>query len=263
MAAAATDFRSKILPPNEELQGLSYSAWQERWIQWALSANPFYGHFPHEPVFAHGRLTNTYTGESQLRDSSEYMNILANIEGQPDTSLQIYNDTPIIVNVMGAFYFIGDLYDGRTLNDSSACLDACRQDMNSTRDLFFEIQKSGETWQKCPSYYVESRFFNVEVAEGNPYIDKLETPLQPGPHQGFTINYCLILKNLDDGEYFIRFSAKGRKGYESKAFYQLIVKGASVTDPTKDDVIFPPMLINGKSAKLFSGIDPKKELKLI
>jgi len=238
----ATDFQNKFLPRNEELQGLSYSAWQERWVGWALSANPFYGHVPREPIFAHGSLVYTYIGGSEMREPSEFVNILANIEGQPDTSLEIYNDTPIVVNIMGAFYFIGDTYDGRTLDDSSACIDACRQD-------------------SCPFHYVESRFFNVEVSDRNPYIEKLETPLQPGPHQGFTINYCLIMKNLDDGEYFIRFGAKGRKGYESRGLYQLIVKGKSISDPSKGYTV-PPLRINDKDIKLISGIN-SKQIKLI
>jgi hypothetical protein len=242
------------------LQGLSYSAWQERWVQWALSANPVYGHLPREPVFAHGSLNYTYIPGTEIREPYELVNISANIEGQQDRSVEIYNDTPIIVNAMGAFYFIGDVYDGRILEDSSACIDACKQDMRATRALGCEIQKVGENWQRCPLHYVESRFFNVDVSEHNPYLGTLETPLQPGPHQGFTVNHCLIITKLDDGEYFLRFGAKGRKGYESRGFYQLIVNGESITDP-EIGFSMPPLRINDKDIKLISGIN-SRQIKL-
>lgn len=215
---------AKFLPADGQLQGLSYSGWQERWVQWALSANPVYSHQPGEALFAHGSLIYDYTQESQIR-----CNINASVLGEQDRSIEIYEDTPIVVNIMGAFYFLGDPYDGQKLEDSEACINACLKDMRETSRRRCEIKRVGENWRQCPQYYVQSRFFSVEVSDRNPYLDKLETPLQPGFHQGFTVNWCLIIENLKKGEYILGFGARGKGPYSSCGIYQLVVSESKQT----------------------------------
>lgn len=236
MAASFVEF----LGLDERLQGLSYPDWQERWVQWALSANPVYDGQPQEPLFTYGGLEHDYRAVSRKSADNQFININACIQGEQDKSISIYPDTPIIINAIGAFYFIGDPYDGYELQDSGACLAACLQDVRATQNLYCQIKKVDGGWQDCRTHLLQSRFFSVDVSSRNPFLEKLETPLDPGIHHGYTVNHSCIIKKLQEGEYLLRFGARGRGSYASNGLYHLIVTkpAMAMTVPPKQ-VIFP------------------------
>jgi hypothetical protein len=226
------DYSKQFLGVNENIFGITYPDSQIRWVSWVVGPNPTFSRLPNEPLIAHGTMTYRYNEKTGIKERTERINIKARIKGEPiDNSIMVFDTTPIIVNIIGAFYFVGDEVDGRRLNSLSDCNNACLIDMNETREIYCNIKgKDDRTATDCPTYFIMSMPFQVDVAAGNPYLPLFETPLTPGPHEGVTMNYCLIIKNLPQGVYLLRFGAYGRDGYRTDSAYQIRVSPTPVTD---------------------------------
>ena len=82
----------------------------------------------------------------------------------------------------------------------------------------------------------------------------METPLEPGIHHGYTINFSCIIKELLEGEYLVRFGANGRASYTSNGLYHIIVTEPK-TIPQKQR---EPLIPTPKEIKIISPISGKE-----
>ncbi len=247
-----------IAPASENVQGLSYGEWFAKWCQWALSSDPVYHGRRNEAAFLIGKLSGTVSSAYTSQDAGKFklidrMNIRAKLEDDPvDLSLRVFTDTPIIVDVLGAFYFVEETFDSTQLVDDQDCLRACYTDINEGNKGWFKIKKQGEDWHDCTYFLVESPFFHVTVPENAPNRLRTEHIIEPGEHDGVQVSYGAIITKLSPGTYFLRFGGVGRGTYYTDSLYRIIVmQPTGISDNTKDA---PPSLEGLKDLKI-EGLD--------
>jgi hypothetical protein len=104
-----------VKKPNK-LLGRTHEQWLEQYTRWLFGPFPY--HRKGEPLFVHGN----YNARSGCRKQ-------VNLKDGPDSSVTMFEEDPVIVEVMGANFIIGDV------NRSD---DAIKNDNDIIRALDFE-----------------------------------------------------------------------------------------------------------------------------
>jgi len=207
----------------DETHGISYDGFVRDYYSWLLSESPRYHQFPLEPVFFHGTLLNNP------------IDIRANIQGQPiDHTESIATDTLVVIDVMGCFFFVGDLKDnGNIIRTREECKRQCLEEIPYEDGTYLTIKRIGRKIpDNEPEYPIKYKHIgpirlDLEVDASNPYLDKFAGPpdaITPGPKIGYGASWLAIFRIKIPGEYVITSAGNGKPPYHTQGCYQLIVR---------------------------------------
>lgn len=208
-----------VKKPNK-LAGLTHEEWLQEYTRWVFGPFPY--HRKGTPLFAHGNF-NARTGcrrEVNLKDG-------------PDSSVTIFTNDPIILDVMNANFIISDI--DRLGN-------IIQNEMDVLRALDFEDQMHSQGKVEFKSISdisftdlstcvedVRTLPFEFLVSKYNPYLREWDVPMPAGIQKGAMSSQLLLFKIPQAGEYFLKFEARSFSDFESCGIYQIIVVDRNIT----------------------------------
>ena len=223
-----------------ETHGISYEGFVHDYYSWLLSESPKYHHFSLEPLFFHGTLLGNP------------IDIRANVQGQPiDHTESIALDTLIVIDVMGCFFFVGDLMEnGDTIITREECRRQCYEEIPYEDGTLLTIKRIGRKIPNNePEYPIKFKHIgpirlDLEVHASNPYLDKFAGPpdaITPGPKIGYGASWLAIFRIKIPGEYIITSAGNGKPPYHTQGCYQLIVSNETSSSALLNR---PPMVVD-------------------
>jgi hypothetical protein len=206
----------------DNLRGKSLAEWMAEWCTWLHSSYVEYRASALEPLFA--RAVHEYITDDlghRVQKNTEYIRD-EDQNGRP--ILPITTDTPIYVEVASAYYFIGETYQGYTLNTIEDCKAYCRSDTQISRNMRpkAKIKKEGAQEEQIPLTLVETEVI-IYVPLQSELAANFRVPVTPGSTiHGYVVGLIALIEKLDAGTYRLEFEAKG-PDYQTKSKYKLEV----------------------------------------
>lgn len=248
-----------IVYPNvpNDTHGIGLDGFVQGYYSWLLSESPVYHRLPNEPLYCHGTISYRYDEDKGLV-IDQPINIRANIAGEPiDTTETITTETLVVIDVMGCFFFQGDIKEnGEVIATREACRLACLEEIQYEDGLFLTIEELGPA-NPTPHNIVYKHIgpvpLDLEAHPLNPYLDKFAgtgtgassiQKIRPGPKLGYGASWLAIFKITNPGEYVINSGGNGVPPYHTQALYQFIVVkqplGGGGPFPPRNQRILPP-----------------------
>lgn len=202
-----------VAKPNK-LGGLGHKEWLVEYTKWLFGPFPY--HRKGRPLFAHGN----YNPRTGCRKE-------VNLVDGPDSSVTIFKNDPIILEVMGVNYIIGDAdRSGDTIENDSDIIRALdfEDEMHSRGKVEFKnINDKHFTNLSSCIEHTRTDPFQFSVSKNNPYLAEWDVPMPSGSHRGAMSSQLLLLKIPKVGEYLLKFEARSFSDFESCGIYQIIV----------------------------------------
>jgi hypothetical protein len=203
--------RDKVLQPSECFRGLAYSDLCCIYYNAKISRMPY--DECDKVVFLHG--------------SYPLPSLRANLE--------IKKGTGVFLCVNSSELNLGEEFDGKVLATEQDLRRAVCLDLKGCTSKYATIRNhtTGETQnivENLDEFEIESRLFMLVVPKGCPSnlkIDQFDDsdygmkPLEEGIYHGVVDGYFVLLKNLEPGEYTIKFGTTGPKNFSSEAEYHI------------------------------------------
>lgn len=198
--------------PNK-LAGLSHEEWLKEYTRWVFGPFPY--HREGTPLFAHGNF-NAMGCRKEI-----------NLNDGPDSSVTMFKNDPIILDVMNANFVIGDVNRlGEVIkndNDIIRALDFEDQMHSHGKVEFKKIDDRSFTDLSTCIEEVRALPFQFSVSKYNPYLGEWDIPMPYGTQRGAMSSQLLLFKIPEEGEYFLKFEARSFSDFESCGIYQIIV----------------------------------------
>lgn len=197
------------------LAGRTHEEWLVEYTKFLFGPFPY--HAKGQPLFAHGNIEPGTGCRKQV-----------NLIDGPDTSVTVYRNDPIILEVIGVNYIIGD-------NDRQGNIIQTESQIGSAFDFeekMHSIGKAGfkeigDTSYENVSHKVVSPVrtpvFQFEASQYNPYLSRWDIPMPVGAHVGAMSSQLLLFSIPEMGEYLLKFEASSFFDYESCGIYQINV----------------------------------------
>jgi hypothetical protein len=209
--------RKYILQPEENFRGMSYGDLIARWNNWLLSSHPYYD--GSDILFLRGNM-GYYTDPKAFLDMSD---LSANGQTIP-------YGTAIFVPIITCQWNIGDYYEGKRIEDEETMRAAVRNYIDRggpmwATGLETDTNKLFYVDEKLKRFYVESPRFQLDVSPQSTLRTMIDDPPEPGQYDAVIGGYCVLLKDLPDGKYRLRFGGKGRRVYYTDSVWDITVMG--------------------------------------
>ena len=267
--------RKYIVKDNDSFRGMSYGNWASVWTNWLFSGYPEYNPIS-DMLFLRGYFGYRYSQSSnsiQNLFEYDYLNKTATsarlskdvqrtVENRPiynrvglkdgaNLGIVVPFGTAIMIPIMTATVWKGEVFEGRILEDEENLRNAARKDSDESREIWSvwktvknpktlgtvrtrgvptldsadNVLKGGKQWDKykpmvgnLACYRIESPLFTLTISDKSPFRDSMS--LEPGNYDTVTMGYFLILKDLDEGVYRFHFGGRGRDNYQTDAIYE-------------------------------------------
>lgn len=208
-----------VKKPNK-LAGRTHEEWLVEYTKWVFGPFPY--HRKGTPLFAHGN----YNPRAGCRKE-------INLKDGPDSSVTVFTNDPIILNVMDSNFIIGDINRlGETIQNDRDIIRALNfeEEMHSRGKVEFKKinDKSFTDLSSCVEQ-VRTLPFEFSVSKYNPYLGEWDVPMPHGTQRGVMSSQLLLLRIPKDGEYLLKFEARSFSDFESCGIYQIIVEGRDTT----------------------------------
>jgi hypothetical protein len=208
-----------VKKPNK-LARRSHEEWLEEYTKWVFGPFPY--HRKGTPLFAHGN----YNPRAGCRKE-------INLRDGPDSSVTVFENDAIILDVMDVNYIIGDINRlGDTIQSDSEIIRALNfeEEMHSRGKVEFK-KISDECFTDMSSCVEQVRTlpFEFTVSKYNPYLGEWDVPVPHGTQRGAMSSQLLLLKIPKEGEYLLKFEARSFSDFESCGIYQIIVEKRDTT----------------------------------
>lgn len=289
------DFEKEyVVKDSDNYRGMSYGNWVSVWTNWLFSGYPEYnplsdmlflrGYFGYRYSQSSNSIQNLYEYDYLARTATRARlskDIQRTVETRPiynrvglkdgaNLGLVIPFGTSIMIPVMTATVWKGEVFEGRILEDEEDLRNAARKDTDESREIWSvwktvrdrttlgaivkrgvrtldsadKVLKGGKEWndyepmvRNLACYRIESPLFTLTISDKSPFRETMG--LEPGNYDTVTIGYFLILKDLDEGVYRFHFGGRGRDNYQTDAIYEIIVSSelmrrVFVVDVSKD-----------------------------
>ena len=197
------------------LAGRTHQDWLVEYTKFLFGSFPY--HSKGQPLFAHGNIEPRTGCRKQV-----------NLIDGPDTSVTVYQNDPIVLEVIGVNYILGD-------NDRQGNIIQTESQISTAFDFEEEMHTDGKVGFKGikdikyenVSYKVvrpvRTPVFQFEASQYNPYLSKWDIPMPVGNHVGAMSSQLLLFSIPDLGEYLLKFEASSFFDYESCGIYQIKV----------------------------------------
>jgi hypothetical protein len=219
-----SDYKSWVIKQGNKLKGRSHEDWLEDYTRFLFGNFPY--HATGNPLFIHGNIEPGTGCRKQV-----------NLIDGADTSVTIFKNDPIIVEVIGVNYIIGD-HDrqGNIIQNEGQIARAFdfEESMHSPGKVGFKKITDVDYTNLSP-FVVKTRTsiaFPFEASPYNPYLQKWDIPMPVGDHMGAMASQLLLLQIPEEGEYLLKFEARSFFDYESCALYQINVIPEDKFPPT-------------------------------
>lgn len=222
-----------VLKSSENYKGLSYSDLTIRWQRWLLSENPD-DHQHGDIIFLRGSIGH--------HDNKKFFF---------ESSVCVREGNGILVPIITTHYNIGEYYDGLQLKNEFQLRAAIREHVNAAGPFWavMEIENNNSVVKLVPnieSYRVESMPFELDVSKNNPFLDKMDEPNYPGSYIAIVSGYFILLKNLPQSTYKIRFGGYGMDGFYTESLYKINVFSERSCVKDLSGLDFAPSLLSDK-----------------
>ena len=213
------DYSKWCLQKPNRLYGRTHEQWLEEYTRWKFGPFPY--HRIGDPLFASGNIKPN-TG------CRRHVNL---IDG-PDSSIDIYENDPIILEAIGVNFIIGDAdRSGNIITNDADILRAFdfEDTMHSKAKVEFKNIDDGN-FVNLSRYVEQTRNlpFQFLASNYNPYLNDWDIPLPVGDHRGAMSSQLFIMQIPAEGEYLLKFEAKSFFDYESCGIYQINVMNKDV-----------------------------------
>jgi hypothetical protein len=208
-----------VKKPNK-LAGRTHEEWLEEYTKWVFGPFPY--HRKGTPLFAHGNFKPRTGCRKEI-----------NLKDGPDSSVTIFENDPIILDVINANFIIGDTNQmGETIRSDRDIIRALNfeEEMHSRGKVEFKkINDESFTDLSSSVEQVRTVPFRFSVSKFNPFLGDWDVPMPPGSQRGVMSSHLVLLKIPKDGEYLLKFEARSYSDFESCGIYQIIVENRDAT----------------------------------
>jgi hypothetical protein len=220
MQRIEVNYRNWCVTKPNKLGGRSHKEWLVEYTKWLFSAFPY--HRKGEPLFAHGN----YNARTGCRKE-------VNLIDGPDSSVTIFKNDPVILEVIGVNYIIGDADRfGNLIENDSDIIRALdfEDEMHSRGKVEFKNMHD-KHFVNLSNFVEQTRTppFQFSASKHNPYLADWDIPMPAGSHRGAVSSQLLLLKIPKVGEYLLKFEARSFSDFESCGIYQIIVTSRSTS----------------------------------
>src|SRR5580765_7955219 len=214
----------KIADPRCVFRGLTYGQWAAVWMNQVMSGQPDiqYSGKGKGMAFLRGNIEFGYKQDTAHAVFNTMMG---------ENRLRILQDTAVFVPVMTTMFYIGDVYQGQTMNDELSMRNTARRDTVEGGSIGVTITDSPNEDRNplvddLNEFFIESPLFPLSVSENNPYKQTEESPLQAGQYQALTVGIFLIISHWPTGLFRLSVFGRGVGNYLSKSVYDIeVTKG--------------------------------------
>jgi len=210
---------------DENFMGMTLSNWLGEWVQWLHGATVEYGRQPGEILHTRGGLSYEYSGG--VMGATRIQNVTKHTE-----MVEIANNIPVYINILTSFYFIGENHPRATLATLNEVMAACNDDFVRSKVESATIkEKNDKSATQLNKVLVRSNDVSVRVHPDSLLAQSFEMPVERGVDlKGCAISYMCLIKKLPLGEYTVKTSNSGVRGYKSESEYTIKVK-SNITNP--------------------------------
>jgi hypothetical protein len=199
-----------IVKTSENYKGLSYSDIIIRWQRWLLSDKPDQQQYG-DILFLRGSV-------GYHRSTSTYMY----------SSFEIPQRTAILVPIVTTHYNLGDSYQGLVIGDEFSLRKAVKEHVDAAGPFWATMEINDKCTVRLVSnledFRVESMLFELDVSQGNPFLDKMGEPVAPGIYTALVAGYFVILRDLPKSKYRIRFGGYGMNKFYTESLSEINIK---------------------------------------
>jgi hypothetical protein len=243
-----------IVKPEQTYKGLSYGDWVARWSNWVFSDDPDSTELQGDILFLRGNLRYSQDiAKAEVmglfmtdKDKRSIIRWGSFYDRTGDSSILISTDTAIFVPVLTDTEFFGLPSEGGSMTTEEQVRNIARTNNDESGPIWATIESYGEKGPQpqplckddLTNYRITSPVFKLWISERNPYWkDILQYPINPGEYHAVTDGFFILVVNLPEGSYRIRFGGKGRlsHNYRTDSIYDIHVtdtfrRKSTVTD---------------------------------
>lgn len=224
-----------VVPISENFRGLSYGEWAVIWDNWLMSEDPDSA-IRMDILFLRGNLD--YMSVSSNNDFPRFSDSPAVLNRTDQNAEMIFENTAILIPVLTAQYSVGDIYDGRKLDNEYELRDAVNRDSDESLRMWATIANEGKKSRivrDLNEYRIESPLFHLLIPANSRLRVRTQDAVKPGLYDTVVGGFFLIIRSLPKGKYRIQFGGNGRGNYSTNSAYDIHVKGprkCTVVDST-------------------------------
>ena len=194
---------------SENYRGLSYGDIIATWQRWLLSKKPDeqqYGNI----LFLRGNL-------GYHQSNANYL----------ESFVEIPEGMAILVPIVTTHFSMGDFYKGSIIDDEFYLRKAVREHVDAAGPFWATLEKIGKKSQafrlvsNLESFRIESMLFELDISEGNPFLDKMDEPIYPGKYTALVSGYFVLIRDLPVSSYRIRFGGYGMDNFYTDSLYEI------------------------------------------
>ena len=214
-----------VVPIHENFRGLSYGEWATIWDNWLLSEDPDSA-VRKDIFFLRGNLD--YTSVTSNNDFPRFSDPSAALIKTDQNAEIIFANTAIFIPVLTAQYSIGDIYDGKKLDNENELREAVNRDSDESLCLWATITHKGRKSRivnDLNKYRIESPLFHLAIPSNSSLRLGTQDAVKPGLYDTVVGGFFLIIRSLPRGKYRIEFGGNGRGNYNTNSIYDIDVKG--------------------------------------
>jgi hypothetical protein len=224
-----------VVPINENFRGLSYGEWAVIWDNWLMSEDPDTT-IRMDILFLRGNLD--YMSVTSNNDFPRFSDSRAVLNKTGQNAETIFQNTAILIPVLTAQYSVGDIYDGRKLNNEYELRDAVNRDSDESLRIWATVASNGRKSRivhDLNEYRIESPLFRLLIPVNSKLRLGTQDAVKPGLYDTVVGGFFLIIRCLPQGSYRLEFGGNGRGNYSTNSAYDIHVKGlrnCNVVDST-------------------------------
>jgi hypothetical protein len=210
-----------VLAPSDNYRGMSYTELIIRWTRWLMGSISDYQQG--NVVFLRGNIGH------HLEPNSYYLG----------PRIEMEQDTAILVPVITTFFRIGD-FDGVVIKDEDILKNVLHEHIEAAGPIWatvkinsFEGQSTKKLVKSLEDFKFESTTFWLAVSNNNPFLRMMDVHVVPGSNTAMAGGYFVLLKDLPQSQYFIRFGGKGFGNFFTDALSEVRVN-SRIPKPSKD-----------------------------
>jgi hypothetical protein len=214
-----------VVPINENFRGLPYGEWATIWDNWLMSEDPDSA-VRKDILFLRGNLD--YTSVTSNNDFPRFSDSSATLIKTNQNTEIIFGNTAILIPVLTAQYSVGDIYDGKKLNNEYELRDAVNRDSDESLRIWATITNKGRKSRivnDLNKYRIESPLFQLSIPNSSRLRLGTQDAVKPGLYDTVVGGFFLIIHSLPKGKYRLEFGGNGRGNYSTSSIYDIDVKG--------------------------------------
>lgn len=231
----------KVIPVRENFLGMSYGDWAAEWDNWLMSEDPE-RNLRNDIIFLRGNLD--YNPVASADRFPRYMAPKSELTLVGKNGLLLFSNSGILIPVLTARYSLGDLYDGRRIDDPLGLRDAVNRDTDESLNVYAVIMDRGNKGKYIPivedinDYRIESPMYKLVIGPRARLKDSGEIPSDPGTYDSIIGGFFLIVRCMPRGRYRLKFGGDGRGKYGTHSTYDITVlsKRRRMTNDASNEV---------------------------